>query len=280
MVKLKYDKLKKEWIVLPKGSREGMYMDGFLYRSCKSAKEVMDKTNSFLPIAISGYPGTGKSTILTQVATFFDPNFSEKDVSFKPQHFIDLLKNAKPLSAKALDESYEGLSSGQIRKEVGQTLKIALNVVRKKRLYIFIVIPNFFDLNKSIAVFLTRWLIHCYSPVFGEVGRFVIFDRDSKRALYLKGKRNFEDYNSQKADARGVFNEKIPEGFNWDVYEEAKDKYILELGKQDIDGKNSYKKQRDKIICQVKKEFNLTNKQLALLVDLSERQVTRITGAN
>ena len=275
MVKIKYDFVKGEWIELPKGSREGMYMDGFLYRSCKKAREVMQTTKNYLPIAISGYPGLGKTTILTQVATFFDPNFSEKDVVFKPIDFINLLKEAKPLSSKALDESYEGLSSEQIRKTVGQTLKVVLNVVRKKRLYIFIVIPNFFDLSKSVAVFLTRWLIHCYSEAFGDVGRMVMFDRNTKRILYLKGKR-FEDYNCIKADAKGVFTKYIPKKFNWENYEKAKDEYLQQLGEEDNDNENSFKKQRDRIICKMKKKFNLKTPELVEITRLSPSSIRRI----
>ena len=104
----------------------------------------------------------------------------------------------------------------------------------------------------------------------------VIFDRNTKRLLYLKGKR-FEDYNCVRADAKGVFTKHIPPKFDWESYEKSKDEYIEQLGKEDESNENSYKKQRNRIIRNIKKKFDLTNKQLVDIVDLSERQISSIT---
>ena len=58
MAKVKYDPIIKDWIKLPKGSKEGMYTDGFLWNTFSSAKKVMKKKDVDLPVAVSGYPGT------------------------------------------------------------------------------------------------------------------------------------------------------------------------------------------------------------------------------
>ena len=277
MVKVIYNKFKKEWIVLPLGDRrEGsIYLDGFIYRSFTKAKKIMERKEVYLPVLGSGYPGTGKTTLFINLATFCDPTFTEKRVYFKPQDFIDALKKASPLQAYLLDEGYEGLSTAQIRKKVGRTLKLVLNIIRKKRLYIFIIIPDFFDLNKSTATFLTRWLFHCYEKTFGEIGQTALFDRDKKRELYMKGKR-FGDYDCVKADAVATFTKAIPKTFNWITYNKAKDEYIKELDLEESDSDSGYKSQRNELIKHCRFHHKESSEEIGELIELSTRQVQRI----
>lgn len=218
-MKLKLDKENNKWVQLPKNSREpgSIYLDGYIHNSFSSAIEVMDRTELDLPIAVSGYPGTGKSTLTIQLASFCDPTFNVSRMCVETKDFIEAVKKAKPLQAVVLDESWEAFSSSQMRRELGRALYNLLNVVRQKRLYIFIIIPNFFDLSKSIALFRCRWLFHCYSPTFGDIGRVALFDQDTKHTLFIKGKPT-EDYNVVKADWLCSFQKTLPERFDWDKY--------------------------------------------------------------
>lgn len=222
MVKLGLNKQTMQWEVLPKYSKaEGsIYLDGYLHTSFSDAKRVMQKKNLDLVVVCSGYPGSGKSKIISQLASFCDPNFTEDLMFQNSEPFIEHCKNpdTKILSAAVLDEAWEGLSSSQVRKEIGRVLMSILNKVRQKRLFIFLVLPDFFDLSKNIAVFRSRWLIHCYGEEFGDVGRFAAFDRNAKRKLYTKGKKD-EDYNIIPASCYGSFTEGDAENFNWHRYE-------------------------------------------------------------
>lgn len=246
-----------KWVELPKGSREegSIYMDGVLYKSFKDAKEVMGKKNLDLVIAVTGYPGSGKSKLVGQIAAFCDPTFNENRMYQSSQEFMEGVRDeTEILKAHVLDEAWEGLSSAQVRKEVGKLFMNLLNTIRQKRLFIFLVLPDFFDLSKNIAIFRTRWLIHCYSEFFGDVGRFVMFDRDTKKRLYIRGKQH-ENYSAVRADFRGVFTKGDSPRFNWENYENVVKLRAMELSfKRDDEEKKSIS-QRNKLMIVLKRKY-------------------------
>ncbi len=274
MVKVKLDLQKNEWIVLPKGSRDGMYIDGFVYKTLTDAKAIMEKKDLDLPIAITGYPGSGKSTFGLQAASFLDPTFNVDRMCVDTLEFIDAIKKAKPLQAVVLDESFEGLGSTQIRRELGRALANLLNVVRQKRLYIFVILPNFFDLSKTVAIFRTRWLFHCYSESFGDIGKFTAFDRITKQKLYIMGKR-FEDYNCVRADFYGVFSPYIPPRFDYQKYLNKKEQQLKNINKN-VDTTTQGIKQRNLLIGHLGKEMDYTTKHIADISGVSIRNIQLI----
>ncbi len=275
MVKVKYDKKKKDWIVLPKGSKDGMYLDGYLYNTLSHARDVMFKKDVDLPIIVAGYPGTGKTTFTITKATFCDPSFNVDRMCLDVDEFIKALKNAKPHQAVVLDESYEGLNSAQIRRDTGRALLNMLNVIRQKRLYIFIVLPNFFDLSKSIAIFRSRYLFVCYDEDFGDIGRFVAFGRDTKQKLYMHGKR-FEDYNATKSDFYGTFQKDIPKGFDYQIYLKKKAQAMMDIKIEGASVGEKDKVIRNKLVCWIKKTWKKSNRDIADKSGLSIRMVQNI----
>ncbi|KKL48382.1 hypothetical protein LCGC14_2326030, partial [marine sediment metagenome] len=109
MVKLRLDLQKNEWIELPKGSKEkdSIYMDGILYKSFTNAKEVMKKKSIDLVVAVTGYPGSGKSKLTEQMASFCDPSFDENRMHQTSQDFIDAIEEeTQILKAHVLDEAW------------------------------------------------------------------------------------------------------------------------------------------------------------------------------
>jgi len=270
MVKLKLDEA-RIWRVLPKYSKEGMYMDGKLYNSFDNAKGIMKKKDVDLPTAVAGYPGTGKSTITIQIASFCDPTFTEDRMYQTVESFIEGVKNSNFGEAHALDESYEGMSSAAIRREVGRALLNVMNIIRQKRLYIFIVLPDFFDLSKNIAIFRTRWLIYCYSEEFGDIGNFAAFDRDTKQQLYIRGKKN-EDYDVVSADFFGRFTKHIPMNFNWEKYMGMKDEALKQIFVRTHEDRNAIN-QRNKLIYYLHKKFAHNTNRLSKITGLGLRSI-------
>lgn len=77
--------------------------------------------------------------------------------------------------------------------------------IRQKNLFVFIVMPTFFDLDRTIALWRTRGLIHVYTKGESwERGYFVFYNRDLKTKLYIEGKKTYQ-YKGSKFNYRGRF---------------------------------------------------------------------------
>jgi hypothetical protein len=79
--------------------------------------------------------------------------------------------------------------------KVNQSIVRMLTEIRYKNLFIFIVLPTFFDLVKYVALWRSRALLHVYDVNF-ERGYFAFYDKDKKKELYIKGKK-FYSYSSR-----------------------------------------------------------------------------------
>lgn len=278
MVKLGLNKDGNDWVRLPKNSKEigSIYMDGMLYESFSNAKDVMKKKNLDLVIACSGYPGLGKSKLISQVAAFCDPTFTEDRMWQTTDDFVSAVKNETGiLKAHVLDEAWEGLSSGQVRRKIGRILLNIMNVIRQKRLFIFIVLPDFFDLSKSIAIFRSRWLLHCYSEEFGDVGRFAAFDQNAKKQLYIRGKK-FEDYGAWPADFYGVFTKCDSPNFDWERYEKVIKPKSMISSLESSETNSDAIDQRNELIYLLYNSHEYKTKEISQKCNISLRSVQQI----
>lgn len=278
MVKLKLNETGDDWVLLEKNSREegSIYMDGMLYKSFSHAKRIMKSKNLDLVTACSGYPGLGKSKLISQLASFCDTSFTEDRMWQKTEDFVNAVKDETGiLKAHVLDEAWEGLSSIQVRKSIGAILLNIMNVIRQKRLFIFIVLPDFFDLSKNIAIFRSRWLIHCYSEEFGDIGRFAAFGQAAKKQLYIRGKK-FEDYSAWKADFFGRFTKSDAPNFNWSRYENEIKPIALKHSVEITQVVSDSVKQRNKLIYILRTRYELSTKEIAEEINSNTGSVRNI----
>jgi adenylate kinase family enzyme len=200
---------------------------------------------------IAGLPGSGKSTLARTCAKYCCPWFDLTHVAFTADEFIEITNNCAEYSSVILDESFESLNSRTTM--TPDFLKVInhLQIIRQKHLFIFLCLPNYFDLAKNVAIFRASHLFVTYPTEKGDRGRFLAFDRDTKRQLFVKGMK-YMDYNCIKANYVGDFwkNEGI---IDEEAYEGMK---VSHLKQQEVDVEAKINRYFDRIGVGGKLKFN------------------------
>ena len=155
-------------------------------------KAVINKDRDFVMV-IDGEEGSGKSVLAQQVARKLDPKFCIDNICFNADQFIERLKKAPKYSCIVLDEAFSSANSRSALTEVNRSLIGVATEMRQRNLFVIIVIPSFFDLDKYFALWRCRALFHVYFDKSGGRGNYIIFPKSKKKYLYLTGKK-FYDY--------------------------------------------------------------------------------------
>ena len=179
------------------------YMDGYLRKNLEMAKKVIRKDWDMVFI-VDGAEGSGKSVMAQQAAYCCDPSFNIDRIVFTPYAFRKVIIAAKQYQSVVYDEAYTGLSSRATMSLINRTLVSMLAEIRQKNLFVFVVMPTFFDLDKYVALWRSRALIHIYTGKNFQRGFFAFFNIDRKKLLYVGGKK-FYSYGITKANFIGRF---------------------------------------------------------------------------
>jgi len=146
-----------------------------------------------------GEEGVGKSVLAMQHAVYLDHNFSLSNIVFTADDFIKIIKdpNTKKGTCIVLDEAFSAANSRASLTEVNRAMIGLATEMRQKNLFILIVIPSFFDLDRYFALWRSRALFHLYfTPEYER--RYIVFDKRKKKDLYLHGKKRY-DYSYPKS---------------------------------------------------------------------------------
>ena len=182
--------------------RQAYYMDGALRVNLNTARKEARKDWDFV-FVIDGTERGGKSVLAGQCALYCDPSYSLDRCTFNPTQFIRACQEAEPFQAVVLDEGYGSLGSRGTMSKINRSIVKMLTEIGRKNLFIFIVLPSYFDLDKYVAVWRSRALIHVYHKQFRR-GLFGFYGESRKKRLYLQGKKLYE-YNMVKYDFHGRF---------------------------------------------------------------------------
>tara|TARA_Y100000310_G_scaffold226906_1_gene229089 strand:+ start:1742 stop:2587 length:846 start_codon:yes stop_codon:yes gene_type:complete len=182
---------------------EGFYMDGYMKSNLDIAKKVIKKDWDML-FVYDGSEGSGKSVKAMQDAFYCDPTLTNKRIVFTPEQFKKVLMKAKPYQAVVYDEAYTGLSSRATMSMINRTLISMLAEIRQKNLFVFVVMPCFFDLDKYVTLWRSRALIHVYTSKNFKRGYFSFYNVDRKKELFVLGKKYYS-YSKPKPNFIGRF---------------------------------------------------------------------------
>lgn len=251
------------------------YLNNFLKKNLDLAKQII-KDDWDMVFAVDGYEGSGKSVLAQQCAKYCDPSFDISRVCFTPKEFLKAINTSEKYQAVVYDEAYDGMSSRASMMEVNRTLMGALAEIRQKNLFVFIVLPCFFELDRYAAVWRSRALLHVYTDKGFKRGRFAFYGQERKKNLYVLGKK-FYSYKRPGPDFLGNF----VNGYAVDenLYREAKTK-ALKARERSISAvetriEKELRVQRNMLLLKLL-TFNVKQSEAASLIGVSTRQIRRI----
>lgn len=173
--------------------KEHPYIDKAIQPQLDKIKSrVLNRDMDYVGV-FDGDEGCGKSVLAMQVCKYLDPTFNINRIVFTSDAFINLIKDPtlKKGSAILLDEAYNAANSRATMTEVNRSMIAVATEMRQKNLFVFVVLPSFFDLDRTLAVHRTRSLFHVYFGEDYQRGQYVVFPKDEKRELYLAGKKKY-----------------------------------------------------------------------------------------
>lgn len=209
-----------------------IYIDGLLKKDLDGVKERVIKHNWDYVAITAGIPGSGKSTFVRTPARYCCHWFGLEYVVFTVEDFIKVTNNCPEFSSVVLDESFQGLNTRVTMSPAFIRLINHIQIIRKKHLFIFLCLPNFFDLAKGVAVFRASHLFITFSRKDGRRGRFSAFGRSEKRRLYVRGMK-YMDYNAVRPNFVGTYT-KNSIILNEKGYEKRKDAHLKAQEKKKI----------------------------------------------
>ena len=167
---------------------------------------------------ITGREGLGKSTLAMQLAYVVHPTMTLGNIVFTANQFEERIKKAKRFEAIIFDESFSGLSSkGAISKENKRLVRL-LMMCRQRNLFIFIVLPSFFLLEKYVGIFRSTALFNVLvSRKNFKLRYYKVYNYQKKKELYIKGK-NLMDYSRPKIPKSYRFFKKLPPNIDEKAY--------------------------------------------------------------
>lgn len=245
---------------IPNPLGDTFYMDNNLDNRLNDTKDSLLKDEDRVFI-VDGGEGVGKSVFAFQIAAKVDPEFDLSRVCMTPEEFVKAVETAKPYQAVVFDEAFTGLSSRNSLSKVNNILVSLMMEMRQKNLFVIIVMPSVFFLERYVVLHRSTGLFHVYKHS-GKRGRWIYFNKDKLKYLYLQGKK-FLTYTGDKipnSNFKGRFYEQYTineAAYRKKKLDSLKDK-SLELDKFD-----KYTYLRNKLFLCVYKEFNLTQEEMS-----------------
>lgn len=267
--------LEKEF---PKGTYKGQRGDGFpldivLKKNLDFIKDKVLNRRTDFTICIDGVVGIGKSTLAFQIANYLDKNFNLDKVVFTPEQFMTALSIGKKGEVIIFDESINISSRSAMSMWNKRVIQI-MTQIRSRQLFIVFVLPSIFDLDKSLALYRTNLLLHCYSKGFGYRGMFSAYFREPIKNLYLIGKKYYS-YRKPYPNFKGTFSACFC--IDEDAYEQKKQKSIAEMiHKPASRQEQRAMEDRNNLIRYLREKNNNSYREIAELININENFVGKI----
>lgn len=246
--------------------------------------KVSPLNNFYLSNGILNH-NSGKSTIAFQIGKYVDPSLNLSRIVFTADEFREAIFKAKKGQCVIYDEAFTGFSSRSSLSAINRVLISLVMQMRQKNLFVIIVLPTFFMLERYIALFRAKNLIHVYESK-GRRGYFRVYNSKLKKMLYLIGKKTMSYPIKVRTRFKGRFYGKFALGDDKvdAKYRKNKSKALENSEKDPMSaGQVKYKEQRDIILYCLRKYTKFTYKELENYLEdydlgLSLPQIAKICG--
>jgi len=248
---------------------------------------MLAKKDKDFVLALDGKEGSGKSTFAFQIGKYIDPSLDLSRVVFDGESFRNVIFKAKKGQVVVFDEAFTGLSSRAALSSVNRALVSLMMQMRQKNLCVIMVLPTFFLLDKYVALFRARALIHVYESS-GNRGYFRVYNTNLKKKLYLTGKKDYSyGHKSVRTRFRGRFYGKFVLGDEKTEleYRNKKGKALEATQTNPMTSMQvRFREQRNLILYILRKQTNLTYRELENVLidydmDISYQQIAKICGS-
>lgn len=156
-----------------------------------------DKDNVFI---VDGGEGTGKSKFAdilgAHAGLHMNSDYNIGCVCLSPEEFRTRIQDCPKRSVVIYDEAHRGMGSRRALSEINNILVDLMMEMRQKNLFVLIVMPTFFMLDKYAALFRTKGLFHVYEKD-RKRGFWCFFNEKNKLRLFVVGKKLL-NYNVMK----------------------------------------------------------------------------------
>jgi len=231
-----------------------------LQKNLDEIKEKLQKKDKDHPIIIDGYEGSGKSVFGMQISKYVDPTLCLDRICMNPQQFKDAIIKAQPHQAVIFDEAFTGLSARSSLSEINRMLVSMMMQMRQKNLFVVVILPNVFMLDKYVALSRAAGLFHIWEKKGRHYWR--CFNRNKLKRLILTGSKTYTYHQVAKfVSYKGNFYGKYV--IDEDAYRDKKRK-ALEEAEENIK-EHKYIIQRNLLIYILIKELGLTQTKVAKL---------------
>jgi hypothetical protein len=151
-----------------------------------------------------------------------NPGISLKTMAFNPDEFEKITKSLEQPGEIIWDESITGLYNENHGTKISKMIVMMLSQTRYKRHIYFLILPDFFVLNRNIAVTRSRALIHVTFRGISETnkagdpvtkwdrGYFKYYNMIDKNKLFNNRKLGLEAYEVTRCTKEGNFGPFFP----------------------------------------------------------------------
>jgi hypothetical protein len=203
---------------------------------------------------------THQSVLAMQIGKYMEPNLNEDDVCMTAGEFVGRIMETNR-RVVIYDEAFTGLSSRKSLTDINNDLVSLMMEMRQKNLFVIIVLPTFFMLDRYVALFRARGLIHVYTRKNGKRGYYLFFNSHKKKLLYIWGKK-LMSYRRPTTNFKGRFFDTY--GISEKDYRKKKKKALE--NKERLSKSEKFLRQRNVLVYAIWDKFKKTAKEISELI--------------